>query len=73
MGSVLVPFVKSGFNFAILQASGNVPKEINRLNNWVIGVVNNFAKSFRNIPKRSSILEALVSSKFLSILNTLPD
>ena len=68
MGSVLAPFLKSGFNFAILQASGNVPEEIDRLHNWVIGVVNNFAPSFRNIPERSSIPEALVSSKFYEYL-----
>ena len=73
MGSVLGLFLKSGFSFAILQASGNVPEEIDRLHNWVIGVVNNYAPSFRNIPERSSIPEALVSSKFLSILNTLSD
>ena len=71
MGSVLVLFLKSGFNFAILQASGNVPEEIDRIHNWVVGMVNNFAPSFRNIPERSSIPEALVSSKVLSILNTL--
>ena len=71
MGSVLVLFLKSGFNFAILQASGNVPEEIDRPHNWVVGMVNNFAPSFRNIPERSSIPEALVSSKVLSILNTL--
>ena len=71
MGSVLALFLKSGFNFAILQASGNVPEEIDRTHNWVVGMVNNFAPSFRNIPERSSIPEALVSSKVLSILNTL--
>ena len=59
-----IPFVKSGFNFAILQASGNVPEEINKLHNWVIGVVHDFAPSFRNIPERSSISEGLVLSKF---------
>ena len=64
LGSVLVPFLKSDFNFAILQASGNVPKEVDRLHNWVIGLVNKFAPSFRNIPERSSIPEALVSSKY---------
>ena len=54
-----------------MQASGNVPEEIDRTHNWVVGMVNNFAPSFRNIPERSSIPEALVSSKVLSILNTL--
>ena len=73
MGSILVPFLKSGFSFAILQASGNVPEEIDRLHDWVIGVVNNFAPSFRNISERPSIPEALVSSKFLSTLNTFSD
>ena len=61
MGYVLVPFLKSGFNFAILQASRNVPEETDTLHNWVIGVVNSFAPSFRNIPR---LPEALVSSKF---------
>ena len=70
MGSVLLLFSKSDFNFAILQASGNLPEEIDRSHNWVIRVVN-FVPSFRNIPERSWIPEALVSSKFLSILNTL--
>ena len=65
MGSVPVPFLKSGFNFAILQASGNVPEEFDTMHNWVIDVGNNFAPSLRNIPERSSIPEALVSPKFL--------
>ena len=41
----------------------------------VIGllVLNNFTLSFRNIPERSSIPEALVSSNFFSIFNTLSD
>ena len=56
MESVLVPSLKSGFNFFILQASGDVLGEIDRSHNWVI-------------PERSSIPEALVSSKLLSILN----
>ena len=50
MGSVLVPFLKIGFNFAILQPSGNVPEDIDRSHNWVIDMVNNFALSFRTIP-----------------------
>ena len=58
---------------AILQASGNVPEEIDRSHNWVNGMVNKFAPSFRNIPERTLIPEALVSSKFLSILTTLSD
>ena len=33
-------------------------------------MANNFAPSFRNIPERSSIPEALVSSKFSGILNS---
>ena len=73
LGSVLVPFLKSDFNFAILQASGNVTEEIDRLRNSVIGVINSFAPSFRNIPEISSIPEYLASPKFLSILNTLSD
>ena len=36
LGSVLVPLLKSGLNFPILQASGNLPEEIDRLHNWVI-------------------------------------
>ena len=65
-------FKKHDLNFAILQASIRVPEQIDRFHNWVIGVVN-FAPFFRNIPDRSSIPEALVSSKLLSILNTLSD
>ena len=63
----------SGFNFVILQASGNLPEEIDRLHSCVIGVANNEAPSFRKIPERSSMPGALLSSKFLSILNTLSD
>lgn len=55
-----------------MQAPGNVPEEIDKMHNWVIGAVNNFAPSFINIPERSSIPKALVSLKFLSILNALP-
>ena len=73
MGSVLLPFLKSGFNFAILQASGNLPEEFNGLHNWVIDMVNNFVPSFRNIPEKSLIPKTLVSSNFLVILNTLSD
>ena len=73
MGFVLGPFLKSGFNFGILQASGNLPEEIDRLQICVVGVANNEAPSFRKIPERSSIPGVLLSSKFLSILNTLSD
>ena len=38
-----------------MQASANIPEEIDRLHNWVIGAVNKFSPSFRNIPERSSI------------------
>ena len=71
MGSVLGPFSKSGFNFGILQASGNLPEEIDRLHSCVIGVANNEAPSFGKIPERSSMPAALLSSDFFSILNTL--
>ena len=70
MGPVLEPFLKSGFNFAILQASGNLPEEIDRLHSCVIGMANNEAPSFRKIPERSLMPRALLLSKFLSILNT---
>ena len=48
-------FLKSSFNFAIFQGSGNVPEETDRLYSCVIGVANNDAPSFRKIPQRSSI------------------
>ena len=73
LGSVLEPFLKSGFNFAIFQESGNLPEEIDRLHSCVIGVANNEAPSFRKIPERSSMPGALPSSKVFSILNTLSD
>ena len=63
MGSVLISFLKSGFNFAILQVSGNLPEEIDRLHDCVIGVANNEAPSFRKITERSSMSGALLSSK----------
>ena len=56
-------FVKKGFSFVILHASTNFLEEIDRFYNWVIRVVNNFVPSFRNIPGRLSIPEALVPSK----------
>ena len=71
MGSVLEPFLKSGFNFAILHASGNLPEETDRLHSCVIGVANNEAPPFRKIPERSSMPAALLSSNIFSILNTL--
>ena len=46
MGSVLEPFL-SGLNFAILQRSGYLPEEIDRLHSCVIGMANNDALSFR--------------------------
>ena len=71
LGSVLKPFLKSGFNFAIFQASGNLPEEIDRLYSCVIGVAKNEAPSFRKIPERSSMPGALLSSIFFIILNNL--
>ena len=71
MGSDLEPFLKSGFSFAIFQASGDLLEEIDRLHTCVIGVANNEAPSFRKIPKRSPMRGALLSAKFLCILNTL--
>ena len=73
LASILEPFLKSGFNFSITQASGNLPEEIGRLHGCIIGVANNEAPSFRKILERSSIPGALLSSKFFSILNTLPE
>ena len=73
MESVLEPFLKSRFNFAILQASGNLLEEIDRLHSCVIGVANNEAPSFRKISEKLSMPGALLSSKFFSILNTLSD
>ena len=73
MGFALEPFLKSVLNFAILQASGNLPEEIDRLQSCVIGVANNEARSFRKIPERSSVPGALLSSKVFSVLNTLSD
>ena len=72
-GSVLEPFLKSLFNVAVLHASGNLPEEIDRLHTGGIGVANNETPSFRNIPERSSMPGALLSSKCFSILNTLSD
>ena len=59
MGYVLQPFLQSGGNFAIFQASGNLPEETDRLHSRVIGVANNEAASFRKIPERSSMSGAL--------------
>ena len=70
MGSVLEPFLKSGFKFAILQVSGNLPEEIDRLHTSVIDVANNDAPSFRKIPEKSLMPGVL---KFFSILNTFSD
>ena len=52
-GTGLEPFLKSGYNFAILQASGNLLNEIDRFYSCVIGMANNNALSFRKIPERS--------------------
>ena len=65
LGSVLEPFLKSGFNVAILQAPGNLTEEIDRFHSCVIGVANNDASPFRKIPEWSSMLGALLSSIFL--------
>ena len=50
--------------FAILLASGNLLKEVDRLHSCAIGVAINEAPSFRKIPERLSISEALLSSRF---------
>ena len=63
LGSVLESFLKSGLNYTILQTSGNLLEEIDRLHSCVIGVANNDAPSFRKIPERSSKPGALLSSK----------
>ena len=51
-GVLFRTFLKSDFNFAILQASGNLLEEIDRLHSCVIGMANNEALSFRKIPER---------------------
>ena len=56
-----------------MQASGNLPEEIGRLNSCVIGVANDEALSFRKILEKSSISGALLSSSFFIILNTISD
>ena len=65
MGSVLGPFLKSGFNFAILQALGNLPEEIDRLHSCFIGVANNEAPCFIKISERSSMPGTLLSANYL--------
>ena len=65
MGCVLESFLKSGLNFAILQASGNLREEIDGLYSCVIGVANNETPSFRKIPEKLRLSGTLLSSKFL--------
>ena len=61
LGSVLEPFLNNGLSFAILQASGNVDLEIERLQICDIATARIFAPSFkfRNFPDMLSIPEAL--------------
>ena len=54
-------FFKDGFNIAILQASGNLPQEIDSLHSCAVGMANNEAPPFRKIPERSSMPGALLS------------
>ena len=73
MGSVVDPFLYSGFNFAILHFSGNVDNEIERLHSWVIGDDNKGAPSFRNLPASPSIpaaLDGLVSSSNFKMISS---
>ena len=53
---MLEPFLKSGFHFGILQASGNL-EEIDTLHSCVIGVAYNEGPSFRKIMKDYQCLE----------------
>lgn len=71
MESVFESFLKSGFSFPILQGSGNVPEEIDRLHNFVIGVINHVAPYFKKMPERSLIYLVFVLSEKISVLNTL--
>ena len=70
LGSVLEPFLNNGLSFAILQASGNVDLEIERLQIFDISTARIFAPSFRNFPDMFSIPEALFVSRFLSVFKT---
>ena len=70
LGSVLEPFLNNGLSFAILQASGNVDLQIERLQICNIGTARIFALSFRNFPDMLSITEALFASRFLSVFKT---
>ena len=48
-----------------LQASKNVPEEIDRLHHCIVGVVNNVAIFFEKSPVQLSMTGALVTWKFV--------
>ena len=65
-GHFLFPFLKIGFSFATLQASGKTACEIERLNEE-IGFANMLVPSFRNLPETLSTPAALELSIFAII------
>ena len=54
-GSTFLPFLKIGFSFATLQALGNIPWEIERLQISLIGLDKILAPFFRNLPSKEFV------------------
>ena len=52
---VVHPFLNNGFSLAIIHYSGYVEREIDKLNNCVMGADKYGAPSFRNLPASPSI------------------
>ena len=67
--SVFQPFLNSGFNFAILQASGKLPNVMERLHDSLMGFDKIHAPSFKDFPEIWSIPAAFVTLAFFNILN----
>ena len=65
-------FLNSGFTFAILQASGKLPKAMERLHNSLIGFAKIRAPSFKSFPEIWSIHAAFVTLIFFNMLNRQP-
>ena len=69
-GTRAEPFLKSGFNYAILHCSGNTELLIERFISCATGCESSVVPSFRNLPPRLSNPTALDGSIFCSNART---
>ena len=76
-GLVFLPFLNIGVSFTTLQALGNTPREIDRLQRAETGLARMSAPSFKNLPESLSIpaasellISCMISKTYFSVVST---